>query len=69
MLLKHLSAHYYPSIEEMDEKVIEAMFVLACELLDQYRVENCQLPYVLRVTEKAMINRDIELWKLSSKYQ
>jgi len=69
MLLKHLSAHYYPSIEGMDERIIEAMFVLACELFDQYRVDNCRLPYVLHVTEKAMISRDIELWKLSCKYQ
>ena len=67
LLLKHLSAYYYPTIANLDEKVIEGLFVLGCDILDKYRPkEKVKLPYMLRVTEKAMVNRDIELWKLAS---
>ena len=70
LLLKHLSAYYYPTFARMDGEIVEALYVLGCGLLKQYRPEDgCKLPYMLRVTEKAMLSGDIELWKLASKYQ
>lgn len=70
LLLKHLSMYYYPTIAGMDKEIVEALFVLGCGLLRQYRPEGgCKLPYILRVTEKAMLSEDIELWKLVSMYQ
>lgn len=70
MLLKHLSLYYYSKIAGLDEKVVDALFALACDLYREYGVkENCQLPYMLRVTRKALLQGDINLWKLASKYQ
>ncbi len=67
LLLKHLSAYYYPTIKELEPDVVEALFILGCELLEEYRPkEKVKLPYMLKITEKAMIDRDIELWKLAS---
>ena len=53
----------------MDEKTVDAMFVLARELLLKHRAENCRLPYMLRITQKALTEGDEELWKLASLYQ
>ena len=70
MLLKHLSAYYYSKIADLDEKVVDALFILACDLYWQYGVkEECKLPYMLRVTKRALQQRDINLWKLATKYQ
>ena len=70
LLLKHLSAHYYNSFVGLDESVIQAMFVLARELVLQYRPKKMnKLPYMLSVTEKAFIRGDVSLWRLSSQYQ
>ncbi len=70
MLIKHLSAYYYPTISGMDNDVIESMFVLACDLYDEYYDNKTyKLPYVLRKTEKALQTRNLELWKLCSKNQ
>lgn len=70
MLLKHLSAYYYPTIAGLGQPTVDALFVLACELYRQYRPKRkVKLPYMLRVTEKALDRGDIELWKLAIKYQ
>lgn len=70
MLLKHLSAYYYSKITGLDENVVDALFILACDLYQQYGVkEECKLPYMLRVTKRALEQRDINLWKLAIKYQ
>lgn len=70
MLIKHLSIHYYPTISGLSDDLIEDLFSLACDLFEEYRPNNkFKLPFMLRVTEKALIKRDIELWKLSIKYQ
>ena len=70
MLIKHLSAYYYPTIAGMDAQTVEDLFVLACDLLRQYGEDaNVKLPYMLRVTEKALRSGDINLWKLATKYQ
>lgn len=70
MLLKHLSAYYYSKIAGLGPHTVEDLFVLACDLYRQYGVkEPCKLPYMLRVTKKALQQGDINLWKLATKYQ
>lgn len=70
MLIKHLSAYYYPTIAGMDEQTVDDLFILACDLLEKYGVkEKIRLPYMLRQTEKALKTGDINLWKLATKYQ
>lgn len=70
MLIKHLSAYYYPTIAGMSEQTVEDLFVLARDLLKRYgQQENVRMPYMLRVTEKALREGDINLWKLATKYQ
>ena len=70
MLIKHLSAYYYPTIAGMDEQTVDDLFVLACDLLRKYGVkEKIRLPYMLRLTEKALLTGDINLWKLATRYQ
>ena len=70
MLLKHLSAYYYSKIQGLDDHVVEALFVLACSLYQEYGMtEECKLPYMLRMTRKALKQGDINLWKIASKYQ
>ena len=70
MLLKHLSAYYYTKIHGLENKVVDALFVLACSLYQEYGLnEECKLPYMLRVTRKALKQGDINLWKLATKYQ
>ena len=67
MLLKHVSAYYYKTIAAMPEEVVEAMFIAGRELLLQFKPEtDVDLPYVLKLTEKAVIDRNTELWKLCS---
>lgn len=70
LLLKHLSSYYYSKISGLNEKLLESMFILACDLYDKNGItEEVKLPYMLRVTKKALIQRDINLWKLASRYQ
>lgn len=70
MLLKHLSAYYYTMIDGLPEEIVDAMFVVARELLKRYQpVQKVKLPYMLRQTEIAMLRNDIELWKLCSANQ
>ena len=70
MLLKHLSAYYNNKIHGLEDKVVEALFVLACDLYQKYGVKRyCKLPYMLRVTKKALEQGDMNLWILATKYQ
>ena len=67
MLLKHVSMYYYGTIATLSDDIIEAMFVAGRELLLKYKPkEKVKLPYMLRLTEKAILENDIELWKLCS---
>ena len=67
MLLKHISMYYYRTIATLPEEVIQAMFVAGRELLLKYKPdEKVKLPYMLRLTEKAVLENNIELWKLCS---
>ena len=70
LLLKHLSGYYYCSLIGLDDQIIEAMFILARNLLMEYKPDNnIQLPYMLRITERALLSGDISLWKLASRFQ
>lgn len=70
MLLQHLSTYYYNTIQGMDEDVVEALFVLACDLFRKYRPSRkVKLPYILCQVEKSLIEQNINLWKLASQYQ
>lgn len=68
MLLTHLSTYYYTSFANLDSQVIEALFMLAHELLEKYKPQKpYKLPYMLKVVEKSIFTKDIELWKLASR--
>lgn len=68
LVLRHISSYYYPKVNNMDDKVLTALFALAKELyLDYKPKEKVKLPYMLRQIEKAFDRNDIELWKLASK--
>lgn len=69
-LLRHLSCYYYPKIAGLPEEVVQALFIMGRELLIKYKPsDRVKLPYVLRLTEKAIVQKDIELWKLVSRNQ
>lgn len=70
LLLRHLSAYLYTSVQGLGSDLIEALFVLSKSLLEEYDNDSTiKLPYILRQTREAFKNNDIELWKLSSLYQ
>jgi len=70
LLVKHLSVYYYPPVSGLEPELVEALFVLANELLEKYRPEKpYKLPRMLRVTEKAILEKNISLWKLATYYQ
>jgi len=70
MLLNHLCGCYYNTIHGLGEDVIEALFILACDLFQKYRPsQKVKLPYILRMAERALDEGDINLWKLVAKYQ
>ena len=69
-LVNHLCSNYYNSIAQLPDHVLDAMFVLAREVLLSYQPkQKVKLPYALRVGEKALLDNNIELWKLASCYQ
>ena len=70
LLLKHCSCYCYPTIKVFSKETVEATFYLLCQLVEEYRPKKkVRLPYMLQITEKAFINKDLELWKLASRYQ
>lgn len=70
MILEHVSAYYYKTISNMPEQFVTAMFVAGRALLLKYRPSGgVKLPYMLHLTEKAMIEKDIAHWKLCSMNQ
>lgn len=70
VLLRHLSAYYYPLMSELDEQLQEALFVVAKEVFDKYKPNHkVKLPYMLGQVVKAFENNDVECWKLASFYQ
>lgn len=69
LLITHFSAYYYPSISGHKQEIIDALFVLAKQEIDKYKIEDIKLPYVMKNVEKAFDTRDKALWKLASSYQ
>ena len=70
LILKHISAYYYRSISSLPDEIIKAMFIAGRDLLLQNKPEKpVKLPLMLRLTEKAILDRNIALWKLTSLYQ
>ena len=70
LLLTHLSTHYYSSFTGLKDEIVDALFVLARDVLEHYKPEKrYRLPYMLRITEKALLQGDLSLWKLASSYQ
>ena len=70
MILKHLSAHYYPTVTGLDDNVVDALFILACDLYEKHKSDgNYKLNYMLRTVKKSLEQKDINLWKVASKYQ
>ncbi len=70
LLLRHLGSFYYYNVSNMDEEAVNAMFVLASELLKKYvPKEKYHLPYALKQLEKALLTNNIELWKLACTIQ
>lgn len=70
MLLKHVSAYYYPTVSGLPDEVVQAMFYAGRELLLRYKPqEDVKLPHMLRLTEKAIMENNIALWKLCSTNQ
>lgn len=69
LLLRHISTYYYSNIKGLNEEVVTALFVLAKQLFDKYKVDcKVKLPFMIKQVEKAFENNDIELWKLVSNY-
>lgn len=67
LLLRHMSSYYYPTIKNMDDEIVTAMFVVAKALVLKYKQKGkVKLPFSLRQVEKAFFTDDIELWKLAS---
>lgn len=70
LILKHVSAYYYKNIKFLDDSLVEALFVAARELVDEYKPKDkIKLPYSLRQVEKAFEKRAINMWKLASEFQ
>lgn len=69
LLLRHISAYYYPAIKDLDEDIIKAMYVMAADLYKKYKPnKKVKLPFIMREVEKAFDNNDFEIWKLASGY-
>lgn len=69
LLISHFSAYYYSYIRGHKQEIIDALFVLAKQEIDKYKIEDIKLPYVMKNVEKAFDTRDKALWKLASTYQ
>ena len=71
MLLRHLTSYFYPKVAALPEDVIKALFILACDLYQQYGSmnERLQLPGYLKKAREILIERDFAGWKLISQTQ
>lgn len=64
-ILRHIGNFLYNDIKKFDQKVINATFIMACELLNQYKPkENYHLTYMEKQLEKALLTKNISKWKL-----
>ncbi len=70
LLIRHLSLYYYKTFCGLDNELVNSLFVLACNIIKKNKPsKDVKLPYILKQTEKAMLNNDINLWKLASCFQ
>lgn len=68
MAFGHMSTLLYRRISLMDNEVIEAAFVLACDLLNQIRPKGIEVQgrLINKDLEKAFRTRNYRLWKIAS---
>lgn len=70
LLIRHLGSYYLNSLDNMDEKSVDALFCLAAELLKKNKpTEKYHLPYALREIEKYILKQDINRWKMACSIQ
>lgn len=70
LLLRHLGSFYYFDISDLDEHIVQAMFVLARKVVEEYNPRHpLKLPFALKQIHKSLLTGDIELWKLACRYQ
>ncbi|MCW5556036.1 MAG: glycosyltransferase family 2 protein [Verrucomicrobiae bacterium] len=70
LLLRHLGSFYYFDVSGLEESIVNAMFVLACELAEEYKPRHpVELPFALKQIHESLLTRNIEAWKLACHYQ
>lgn len=51
-----------------EEDIKKAVFVLSCDLIEKYRVEEAELSFEYQYLEKAFQNKNYVLWKMMGIY-
>ncbi len=70
LLLRHASLYYYKDLKNLNDNIVEALFVSAKDLtLSLKPSKRIKLSYSLRMVEKSFLKNDISLWRLASVYQ
>lgn len=68
LVLKHLGSYLYFAVCNLDERIIEDIFVLACDLACRVRPEKkCHLSYKLKELERCFACKDYTDWVLACK--
>lgn len=68
IVFNHMSTFLYRRISSLSEEVIEAAFIMACDLLNKIRTENHTIAggFMRKDIDKAFKNQNYNLWKLAS---
>lgn len=67
LTFNHLSSLLYRRVFGIDEEVIEDVFIMACDLLENIRPNNIKMKTTIeKDIEKAFETRNYKLWKLAS---
>lgn len=67
-VLRHLGSYLYHPIKKLDEEIINALFIMSKNLLEEvYPKEKYHLNFQMHELEKAFRENDIDLWKLVCK--
>jgi hypothetical protein len=65
--LRHLGSYLYNGIAALPEETKQAVFCMACDLVDANQVEMPRgMNLQLRELERAFLRRDYNGWKLAS---
>lgn len=68
LVLKHLGSYLYFAIRDLDESVIEDVFLMACELACKIKPNHkCHLSYKLKELEMCFASRNYANWVLACK--